>query len=36
MFAEFTKREFVETGIVGSTAIIVAYLAMMGVLNLIV
>lgn len=35
MFADFSKREFIETGIGGLTVIILAYLAMMGVLNLI-
>ncbi len=35
MFADFSKREFIETGIGGLTAIILVYLAMMGVLNLI-
>lgn len=35
MFADFSKREFIETGIGGLTVIILAYLAMMGVFNLI-
>lgn len=36
MFADFSKREFVETGLGGLTIIILSYLAMMGLLNLIV
>lgn len=35
MFADFSRKEFVETGIGGLTVIIMAYLAMMGLLNLI-
>lgn len=36
MFMDFSKRELVETGLGGLMAIIMSYLAMMGLLNLIV
>ncbi len=36
MFADFSKKEFIETGVGGLTFIITVYLAMMGILNLIV
>ncbi len=35
MFADFTKREFIETGIGGLTVIIMGYLFMLGILLLI-
>ncbi len=35
MFADFSKKEFIETGVGGLTFVIIAYLAMMGLLNLI-
>ncbi len=35
MFADFSKQEFIETGLGGLIVIILSYLAMMGLLNLI-
>jgi hypothetical protein len=35
MFADFTKREFIEAGIGGLAIIIMGYLSMLGILLLI-
>lgn len=35
MFADFSKREFIETGLGSLTMILISYLIMMGVLHLI-